>query len=306
MKFFAYLVLASITTLCCVSTSRVHAQNTEIVVTPAIIDAPLQIGSSVVKNIQVTNGSNSALPISIEAQAAAIEGRVIEGSSTNRFDVSDWVSFTEKTYVFAAGETKQIPFTITAPFTASAGGYYATLSLRGLALENEINQQQSSSLVFPEVGIPLLITIPGELTENALIAESNLFPSLATRYNLIEDKVAIQNNGTVHNLITATLVIERQEETVSRKELQPSVILPGTEREYSYAWEVAEYGVYQSYIEVTYGNKKSTYKTPVETTYVTPSIWLLVSMAIATWSVLYVYPRRYNTIKAITILFRGY
>jgi len=280
---------------------QASAQQTQISVSPAIVDAPVEVGGSVKKRIQVTNGSDSALPISVEAQAVTIEGESIAGGSQKRFDVSDWISFSEKIYVFAPGETKLVEFTITAPFTALPGGHYAQISLRGLTLESTTDDQ-SSSLIFPEVGVPVLITVPGEITEDASIAETNIFPLFASINEQIKGNVAVQNNGTVHNIVRAKLIFMKDGEVISNQPLQPTVILPGTQRSYEYEWMLPEYGRYEAFVELSYGSNNTIVSTYPETVYSTPSFGSLGLLAVFIWTILYLYPRRENLVSALRVL----
>jgi len=281
-----------------------NGQETKIAVTPAIIDTSVEIGQSVKRTIQIRNGSESALPISVDVQSAVLEGEPLLDTvdRDSRFDVSSWVSFEQETYLFEAGQTRELSFTVTAPFTALAGGHYAQISLRGLTLETEVDAD-ASSLIFPEIGVPLLVTVPGEIVEDVSIKPGNLLPTFVQNNTVQDSQVIVQDNGTVHNLVTASLIIKQDGQVVSKSPIQPSIVLPATEREYSYEWLSPEFGKYEAYYELSFGNTQTMYTTAPETVYVIPPLDNLFVLAIVTWLTCYFYPKRRNIFSAVRVLF---
>lgn len=271
------------------------AQETQLVVTPAIIDAPAIAGETTKRTIQITNNNDFALPISIEAQAAVIDGEPLEGVSSDRYDVSRWVSFEEETYIFESGETRQIPFTITPPFTALSGGHYAQISIRGLALESSSGQQ---GLVFPEIGIPLLVTVPGEILEDARVQDVSLFPRFVTPKEPIDIEIPVENTGTVHNLVRAKIIIEKNGSIITEQELSPAIVLPGTRRIFRGKWQPDRYGQLDAYVELAYGSDQKIEKSEVEQVIITPPLLYLFMLGILVWVGAYLWPRRQNIAAA--------
>ena len=273
------------------SFSDVSAQETQLVVTPAIIDAPAFPGESTTRTIQITNTNDTALPISFAVQSAVIDGEPIEDEMSERYDVSDWINFEENTYIFEAGQTREIEFTITPPFTALAGGHYAQISIRGLALEQTDIAQ---GLVFPEIGVPILITVPGEIIEDARFTGDSLFPRFVRRGQEIAIEVPVENLGTVHNLVALRLVLQKDGETVFVQNLTPGIILPATRKTFQGSWAAPEYGEYDAYAELTFGNDQKLVQSEPEAIAVTPSLSSILWLAILVWTGSYLWPRRGN------------
>lgn len=295
------LYLLGLVSIAMLTGSSVSAQQeTQLVVAPAIIDAPAVVGKSTERTIQIGNKNKFALPITIEVQSAVIDGEPLDRRTNDRYDVSDWVSFEEETYVFEAGETRQIPFTITAPFTALPGGHYAQISIRGLALESSSGQQ---GIVFPEIGVPLLVTVPGEIVEDVRVQDVSIFPRFATPGRPIELVVPVENVGTVHNLVRAKVIIEQDEKIVSEIDLSPSVVLPETRKEFKGVWQPDNYGYFNAYVELAFGSASQKYQTSKEQVIVTPPIGYLLLLAFSVWACAYVWPRRKNIVGALQTLF---
>lgn len=286
-----------------VFTQSARAAKTEIAVAPAIIETGVIIGQSSEQMLWITNNNDNPLPISIEAQAAVIEGEALLEGSKERYDVSDWVRFQEDTFVFKAGETKKIPFTITAPFNALPGGHYAQISIRALALQDTSNIGQG--LVFPEIGIPLLIIVPGQIVEEARAGNDRVAPLFTQPHKEIISSVSIENTGTVHNLISAKLVLEKDGHIVTESVITPTLVLPSTRKKLQHTWTTPAYGAYDAYIELAYGNKGETYKTIPDKMYVTPPVSSLLTLAVAIWTAQYMWPRRRNIKAAVRTVIKS-
>lgn len=279
-----------------------RAQETQISVAPAIIDVPIEVGQSAMQAIWVTNGSQSALPVSIEVQGAVVEAEPLEDSPIDRFDVADWIRFDEETYLFEPGQTRKITFMITAPFNALPGGHYAHISLRGLALQRA-QSEQAASLVFPEIGVPMLITVPGQVIEDARVSDGSVFPRFATPGSDIETSFYIENTGTIHNIVSPSIIIEKAGEIVEEVRLQPLVLLPGTRKQVSQVWRLSEYGSHTARIKLSFGNKNQIELSSRQQIVSTPSFARLFWLAVIVWSLLYMLPRRRNIIAAVRTLF---
>ncbi len=299
MKYalFGFGVLLSFV---CIAKTGLAQQETQLVVTPAIIDAPAVAGESTKRTIQISNNNDYALPISVEVQSAVIDGEPLEGVSNDRYDVSNWVSFDKKTYIFESGETRQIPFTITPPFTASAGGHYAQISIRGLTLESSSGQQ---GLVFPEIGVPLLVTVPGEIVEDARVQDVSIFPRFVTPNKPIDIEIPVENIGTVHNLVRVKMVFVQGDSVVDELELPPGIILPGTRKLFRGVWQPEQYGQFDAYVELAYGSNRTTTRSQAEQVLVMPPVSSLILLGIFVWLGTYLWPRRQNIVGAIKTIF---
>ncbi len=297
MRFFAVFLLAFVLFAL---PKTVYADETSITASPAIIDVPAKVGESSKREIKITNNNDYPLPVSIEAQAAIIDGEPLNDGVNSRYDVSDWIRFDEDTYLFEAGQTRSIPFTVTPPFTATAGGHYANISIRGLALESNFDEL---GLVFPEIGVPVLVSLPGEVVEKIEFSNNNLFP-ISTQPNkkyLFETKLS--NVGTVHNLVQPKIVIEKEGQLVDEFLFRPSVILPGTQKVFSTEWSVPDFGIYNAHVELVYGSKNQKISSNSEVVVSTPNLKSLANVFVMTGVVVYLIPRRKNIKPAVKKVF---
>lgn len=300
MKVLLSLVLVGLLTAVCCSSARVSAQEPEIElsVSPAIIDAPAAAGERVEKTLQITNRSLQALPISIEPQAAIIEGTLIEDRVITRFDVSEWIDVSSDTEIYAPGETKKLTFSVTVPFSAAAGGYYAQLSLRSLALESP--NQISAGLVFPEITVPVLVTVPGEINEQiSLPDDSHIFPFYANQAIGQVVDIRVHNTGNVHNLVTPQVKLKKRhsdyEITVP---LQAAVLLPGTERVFSFPLPELASGRYDVRLHLTGGSRSQQVVSTAESLLVGPSLSRILQTGLIVWAVAFSYHNRMRIKRA--------
>jgi hypothetical protein len=272
-------------------------------VAPAVIESAVEVGQSTSRSIQITNTNEIALPVSIAVQSAIVDGEPIDGTFDERFDVSGWISFDQETYILKPKERTEIPFNITPPFTAQSGGHYALISVRGLALDDELSSQRG--LVFPEVGVPVLITVPGEVTQQARIAEDRLFPTFATPGDTLSVRVPIENTGAVHNLVSAKIVVRKDDSVIDEFALPSSLILPGIRKYYETKWTTPEYGSYEVNVEMLFGSQQEIVNSEPQTVRILPSLYSLALLAFSIWLSLYIYPRRRNLRRAINIIRTG-
>jgi hypothetical protein len=284
---------------------KVLAVETEIVVAPAIIDAPVEVGKSISKSIEIRNGSDTALPISIEVQSAQTGAEFIDEVDKSRFNVANWVDFSSSTYVFAPGESRRIHFSVTAPFTAQAGGYYAQISVRSLSLEQNIGSQ-TGALVFPEIAVPLLVTVPGEVEEKVLVGERIDIPRFISPHKTITTEIPIENRGTIHDRIQARLVIQKDDGTMYVFEIDPLFLYPYTKKSVPIEWSVNSFGRYTAFIELTYGSRNKLFTTePKRITSIPPPISLF-KLAIGVWAATYLTRHRFNILGAIKVIVKGH
>jgi hypothetical protein len=297
---FVLVVMSLFIAMIPVESAAAQDNSTSIGVTPAIVDLPLQVGQSETRRLQVTNNNPVALPISLEAQSANISGEPLSDINNGRYDVSTWIAFEEQTLLFEPGETKLIPFTVTAPFTASAGGHYAQISLRTLTLETD----RQLDLIFPEIAVPLLITVPGEITEKIEIQDI-LLPKTVTANDSMQTEIIVENTGSVHNLISGTLFIYQDEKEIGAYDVQSRVVLPDTKNTIIVPWETPDRGVYQVFAQLRYGSGGSVDTSNTRSLYVTPSFHSLALLASSIWIGLYLLPRRKNVRSAIDVFIKS-
>jgi len=283
--------------------SFVRAQETSITLTPAIVEIAVNPEDTIERFLQIKNTGDASLPVTIEVKSAVIDNRVSDVLDSTRYDVSEWVTFSEETYLFAPNQVREIPFVVTVPANAGPGGHYASISVRALALE-QAEGSDTRSIVFPEVSVPVFITVSGDVQESARVAHQDLSPLFMTRDSAYNSQIVVENTGTVHNLVAPVLELRKGDTLVASYKFVPAVILPGTQKIFTVSWQSpTEYGSYQTRVVFPVGSDRIIVESSSEALLITPPPSLLIMLAIFTWVTAYLMPYRKNIRSSIRVLF---
>lgn len=145
--------------------------------------------------------------------------------STERTKIADWITIPEPKGSLKPNEVREIPFTITVPENAPAGGQYAAITITsdapsgssaGLSVKNII---ELTSIIYASVG--------GETVNDGKILENNV-PGFSFSVP-VEVSAQISNNSNVHedafitlavkNLLTGEEILPNESETGQYSEL---------------------------------------------------------------------------------------
>ncbi len=281
------------------------AQNTtEIAVTPAVVDIPVEPGMSFDSAIRVRNGSDQSLPISVIAQSLIVDDEPLGSINRGRYDVSSWIRFKSSSLLLEPGGSQLVEFTITVPQDASPGGHYAQINMRALQLEKEL-VSDNTTIIFPEVSVPVILTVPGEINEDVLIVNTDLVPTIISPGSQLQTEVVIENNGNIHNVVRPELfVFSDDSEKPFLYTSEPSVILPQTTKTVPIDWTApALSGVVRAEIRMTFGTDTQMVKTETDTYIATMNVRSHIALAVATWLVVYIYIHRLNVTPSLRALF---
>ena len=181
---------------------HIYAQaETSLRVSPAIIEIATKPGATEQSQVAVTNTSKTSLPLSFEVRSLYFDN-LDNGTDTSNFDGSSWIELDNKTVIFKAGESKNIPLHFHVPAAASPGGHYAQLSVRSLLLE----KKASATIVIPEVSVGIFMTVAGDSQQSLEFSSSNIVPWQMAPNQSRMLTVRIHNDGNVHNIVTPELV----------------------------------------------------------------------------------------------------
>jgi hypothetical protein len=297
VRLFLFLLLALVANLLFVGNAQAK---TIISISPAIVERVIERGKTITTSLEVRNGSDSTLPISLYSEASN-EFEDLSPKERLRYDASNWISFSEEVVLFSPGETKKISFDITVPENASSGGNYARIVVRALVLEQ--SGEGDRPTVIPELNVTVLLTVPGEIDTSLATITKSIFPYYVEKNKAINATTRIDNYGNVHNLVSPLAVIRKNNIEVQRLYSTPKLILPDNGYDFSIDTEqFEEKGVYYvSYYEQanqeTLGNI-----TKIEKIIVGPSITKLAILATGTWVLLFSVHNRKNVIRAVKIL----
>ena len=196
----------------------------------------------------------------------------ISVSSWNQ--IKDWIEFE-----FTSGEVVPngevvVPYTITVPEDAPAGGQYATIIIRdvshsldnnqsGITIQNEF---QFASVVYAEVA--------GETRDTGEILENNA-PSFLLDGSKFEATSMVKNTGNVHTdaeyILQVWPLFSGEEICTNEENPDTSLILPDTKRYHSQKCELPSFGIFNIKQTVKIFDQVST----IEKMVIVCPIWLL-------------------------------
>lgn len=194
-----------------------------------------------------------AQDIKLDLQGNRILLRKDEVAETAR--LSDWIDIDKKQFVLRERlQVEEVTVTIRIPEYAEPGGKYGVIWVSNRdgtsALEKLAEEQKSSvSVANGEIGIPILLTVSGNL--NKEIEVERLFTTniMGTEQSLFLDShpvnavVQFKNNGNVHVAPRGRVYFYSGEnfaqDPFASFDLNPNelVVLPGSSRQFTFTWD---------------------------------------------------------------------
>lgn len=295
----ALTIIVGVFASCILFLPNVANASTSLSVTPAIVERVLERGQAITVNLQLRNGSNVPLPVALYVEPSS-EFQLLNPIERQRYDASQWVQFQEEVFLFEANQTRSISLTINAPENVQSGGHYARIILRALVLEQPDNSRQT---VLPELNVPLLLTVAGDVDRSLSTITKKIFPWYSNKHTEINSIVAIRNTGNVHNLVTPVVVVMKDGQEVARFRAEPAIVLPELERNLELKIEpITTNGVYEiKYFEQA-NQENSNQIIRIERMIVGPPLSEIVGLALVTWFGLHAIQYRARVLIAIKIL----
>lgn len=296
MKFFG-LALFFVVLLFPVAT---RAQTTTLSVAPAIIEVASQRGEKVSQVLTIRNGDSDPVPVDIEIQSLL---RVSELQvARDPYDAKTWLSLDKESLVLAGNSLEKVALEIHVPDNASPGGHYAQLSVRGLSLQT----QTTASVVIPELIVGVYITVAGDIQESFEVESSSVAPLRTGAGEQITSNVSIKNTGNVHNLVSPTLTLFKNNQRVVSYMAEPYAVLPESSKEFEIIWKAPlERGEYEVQLEASYGSPRVTLIDQQQNLYVTHHPLLIILSMLVGLVVVYVIEHRKYLKAAYRVLLRG-
>lgn len=274
MKYFLPLLLFIL--LFTKGVSAQEMQNTEkqtaLGVSPAIIEVITDVKSSTEKVISLYNLTNFPLPIkTLKESFTPKEKLEIPPEKQAIYDASSWMHLEDNDmdFILQPHEVRQIKVIIKEPKKASPGGHYATLIFQPLVPEAVISKQ--SVFVFARVAVLFFMQVKGDISENVEI--KNLNVNSFYRSTPLELSVILKNKGNTHLRPAGTFEItDEKKKIIARIPITPSLLLPGTEKEYTITLDTSlPLGKYSAQAVITYGVDNKLLTSPKRTFYFFPN-----------------------------------
>jgi hypothetical protein len=236
-QFTATLALLFITSILFLIPTLSHAA-TGLSIQPIKISETLTPGASTTGTILLTNASDGPVDVVVNTQdfvpVAGADSIQFVGSSAGVTSVKDWITIgSGKTFSFAVGESKEIPYTITAPPDAEPGGHF------GVVLFKATKKDAGGSLkIGTQVGMLVLVAIPGNHLEKGNILDFTAPNFIQT--GPVPFSIKFQNTGTVYFEPKGTIAISNMfGQKIADVPINGQVVLPTSVKVLNQQWDVS-------------------------------------------------------------------
>jgi hypothetical protein len=189
-KVFLALVLIAILFVPCLSRAVT-------VIPPLLENIVAEKGKTYNGKFSIRNETDAAHTYYLIAQNFSAEGEEgVPGFSEEgeNIGLASWIEYESPQITLNVGETKEVKFKINVPKDAEPGGHYAAI------FTSTRPPEEASKVGLGErVGVLLLVTVPGNIKENAELVEFSLASGKKV-YNRppVEFLIRIKNTGNVH------------------------------------------------------------------------------------------------------------
>jgi hypothetical protein len=248
-------------------------KKTALGVNPAIMEVVLDEKKPTVKEITLYNLTNFPVPIKTTVESFTPKEKLeIPKDQLNRFDASSWIEINNEDgdFILQPREAKIIELTVTQPKKAAPGGYYASVVFQPLIPQSLVSNE--SIFIFARVATLAFLQVKGEVKENLEFKTfkiNNFYQSLPESFTFI-----LRNTGNTHLRPQGKIIIndEIRKKTVRQIGFLPSIILPGTEKEYKADLSDLRLtmGKFSVLAETSYGTENSLIKSSKYYFYVFP------------------------------------
>lgn len=252
-----------------------HAQSQEgIRITPAILEDRAEPGDTYRFQLSVSNLAESDKTFYLtteDIEGLDAQGLPIFSTETEKteYEMSSWINIPQDVITMKAGETRDVPFTVDVPTSASPGSHFG-----GIFLDMRPPKLRTSGAgVGIKVGSLISLRVAGEILEEAQVRE---FSTEKIIYNLpnVAFNAKIENIGNVlvrpQGFIEISNMFGKQVANIRVNESGAS-IFPKSDRILETLWESEEFafGRYQAILTLGYGLDEK------KTIYSTTSFWVL-------------------------------
>jgi hypothetical protein len=246
---------------------------------PVKIDQTLSPGNSTSGTITLTNVSDTPVNVAVTTQdfvpLAGADTIQFVGRAPGVTSVRDWIAVGGgNSFTLALNETKEIPYTITAPADAEPGSHF------GVVLFNATTKSAGQSLnIGTQVGMLVLVTVPGNHLESGTILSFTTQPFMQS--GPVAFTIQFQNTGTVYFEPQGTIdIYDMLGHKVGSVPIQGEVVLPTSIRKMEFDWDESGFlfGHYRAVATILDGNGNTL--TTAETTFWVLPVWYIVAFLV--------------------------
>lgn len=176
---------------------------------PPRLEVSAKPGEVLTREIKVRNESNTDRDITVSSKDFIVTddtGTPVQldelTSAANRWASADWIQVSPSSFRLKPGETRSLMATIIVPDDALPGGHYSMILHTP---KNEAVLNETGSYIETNVGTLVYITIPGTITEKALVKD--FAAPVFSEYGPINFKSTINNLSDVHITPAGSIII---------------------------------------------------------------------------------------------------
>ena len=210
--------------------SNIAEATTGLTIQPIKISETVNLGASSSGFISLTNASGEAINVSLEVEdfvpTAGTSNISFVGRAEGNTTVRDWITVdSPSSFVFEKGESRDVPYKITAPVNAEPGGHFGVIFFKATEIK-----QGGQLKIGTRVGVLVFITIPGNQLQKGKILDFKA-PFLVQGKS-VPFKINFENTGTVHFEPKGTITVKNifGKET-GKVEVSGQSVLPTGSRE---------------------------------------------------------------------------
>jgi hypothetical protein len=270
-------------------------------VSPAIFEHVLEPGVPKPVKLRVTNLTNFPLPISGTVKSFVALEEIEDPAKQALYDASKWFAITEPDFILQPKQTREVSLTIVPPPDSEPGGHYATVYFQPLLPAGALTP--STAYLSARVGSLAFLIMPGELDEK--LAAPNFSTQGWHNSSPVGFELKLENTGNVHLAPNGVVQIKSMfGKKIGEAELQPGVILPGTQKVFASTWDKPlSFGRYTAEVELTYGTEQKTLRVEQAVFWIIP--WTIVALLIIAIPMLLIAVRTRGRWKLAWKILRG-
>lgn len=179
-----------------------HAQQADSIalsMSPQLINVSANAGDAPIENvIRITNGSD--MPVELETIPKNItpvgeEGEVDLTEDATSYSLAEWLTVSPSKVTLSPKSTEDFTVTITVPTNAEPGGHFGSVVFKTIPPQTT---DGAGAAVSQEIAPVILVSVAGDITEEANIASFASSKSFWTNQKPITFDTRIENTGNVH------------------------------------------------------------------------------------------------------------
>lgn len=261
LRWVLSISVAFIFALTVLMVQHARAQEADVVtlsISPKIINISTNPGGEPESNvIRLTNGSD--LPVEITTEAKNIlptgeEGAVDLTSDQTSFSLVEWLTVEPTGVTLAPKTTQDFTITVAVPFNGEPGGHFGTVVFKTVPPEHDPGA--AAATVSQEIAPVILVSVAGEITEEANIASFQATKSFWSNEKPITLDTRVENTGNVHFQPTGTITIKNMfGGEVTSIPLEEKNVLPNSIRNITTEWSDPGFAIgrYRADLSLVYG-----------------------------------------------------